>query len=96
MQHDLFGSGHDLDLRSNFEIDFSRSNYTSVKADFHEKHDGIKTSSISFSDKMLLAKTFFLILSFFKFYDLWSEIFCSEVKSDDLLAIENFKRNRKP
>ena len=59
MQHDLFGSGHDLDLRSNFEIDLSRSNYTSFKSAFHEKHDGIKTSSISFLDKILLAKPLF-------------------------------------
>ena len=35
-------------------------------------------------------------MNFFNFDDLWSENFCSEVKSDDILAIENFKRNRKP
>ena len=23
MHHDMFGSGHDLDLRSNFKLDFS-------------------------------------------------------------------------
>ena len=32
MQHDLFGSGHDLDLRSNFIFDFSESYYTSFDA----------------------------------------------------------------
>ena len=29
MQHDLFQSGHDLDMRSNFQNDLSRSNYSS-------------------------------------------------------------------
>ena len=32
MQHDLFGSGHDLDPRSNFIFDFSGSYYTSFDA----------------------------------------------------------------
>ena len=32
MQHDLFGSGHDLDLRSNFILKFSVSYYTSFDA----------------------------------------------------------------
>ena len=29
MQHELFGSDHDLDLRSNFIFEFSGSYYTS-------------------------------------------------------------------
>ena len=32
MQHDMFGSGHDLDLRSNFQPDLSRSFYISFDA----------------------------------------------------------------
>ena len=32
MHHDMFGSGHDLDLRSNFKLDPFRSYYISFDA----------------------------------------------------------------
>ena len=32
MQYDMFGSGHDLDLRSKFKLDLSRSFYISFDA----------------------------------------------------------------
>ena len=34
MQHDLFQSGHDLDLRSNFQHDLLRSNHNSFDASY--------------------------------------------------------------
>ena len=39
MQHDLFGSSHDLDLRSNFQHDLSRSNDNLFYASWREEHD---------------------------------------------------------
>ena len=42
MQNDLFESGHDLDLRSNFQHDLLRSNYISFDAPRQEKHDANK------------------------------------------------------
>ena len=56
MQHDLFGSGHELDLRSNFQNDLSRSNYISFDAARQEKHDDGKTSIVSLLNQKLLQK----------------------------------------
>ena len=39
MQHDLFWSLHDLDLRSNFDLDISRSNHIYFEASLQEEHD---------------------------------------------------------
>ena len=54
MQHDLFGSGHDLDLRSNSQHDFSRSNYISFDASRQEKHDAGKIGIVSLLSQKLL------------------------------------------
>ena len=57
MQHDLFGSGHDLDLRSNFQHDLSRSNYISFDAARQEKHDDAgKINIVSLLSQKLLQK----------------------------------------
>ena len=40
MQHDLFGSGHDLDLRSNFIFKFYGSYYTSFDASWRAEYNG--------------------------------------------------------
>ena len=59
MQHDLFGSGRDLDLRSNFEHDLSRSNYTSFDASKQEKHYAGKINVVSLLNQKLLQKKYF-------------------------------------
>ena len=60
MQHDLFGSGHDLDLRSNFQHDLSRrSNYISFDAAQQEKHDAGKSNVVSLLRQKLLQKNVF-------------------------------------
>ena len=56
MQHDLFGSGHDLDLRSNFQHDFSRSKYISFNAPRQEKHAADKINVVSLLSQKLLQK----------------------------------------
>ena len=53
MQHDLFGSGHDLDLRSNFQYDLSRSNYISLDASRKEKHDAGKINVVALLSQQL-------------------------------------------
>ena len=59
MQHDLFGSGHDLDLRSNSEHDFLRSNYISFDASRQEKHDAGKINVVALLSQKLLQKNHF-------------------------------------
>ena len=39
MQHELFRSGHDLDLRSNFQHNLLRSNNSSFVASRQKEHD---------------------------------------------------------
>ena len=56
MQHDLFGSGQDLNLRSNFQLDFSMSNYISFDASRQEKHDAGKINVVSLLSQKLLQK----------------------------------------
>ena len=53
MQHDLFG---DLDLRSNFQHDLSRSNYISFNAAWQEKHDTGKRNVVALLSQKLLQK----------------------------------------
>ena len=60
MQHDLFRSGHDLDLRSNFQRDLSRSTYISFDASRQEKHDAGKMNVVSLLSQKLLQKNLFL------------------------------------
>ena len=65
MQHDLFGSGHDLDLRSNFQRDLSRSTYISYR---QEKHDAGKMNVVSLlSQKYSQKKRLFEKQSFLEF-----------------------------
>ena len=56
MQHDLFGSGHDLDLRSNFQHDLSRSNYISFDAARQEKHDAGKNKYCAFTESKVITE----------------------------------------
>ena len=56
MQHDPFRSGHDLDLRSKFQHDLSRSNYISFDAARQYKHDASKINIVSSLSQKLLQK----------------------------------------
>ena len=47
MQHELFWSLRDLDLRSNFYLDLSRSNHMSFEASLREKHGDAIADSLS-------------------------------------------------
>ena len=59
MQHDLFRSGHDLDLRSNFQDDLLMSNYISFDASRQEKHDAGKINVVALLSQKLLQKNYF-------------------------------------
>ena len=59
MQHDPFRSGHDLDLRSNFQVDLSRSNYSSFDASWREEHDAGKSKLVQGLGQKLLQKNCF-------------------------------------
>ena len=48
ISYDLFGSGHDLDLRSNFKFDLFRSNYISFDASQRDTHDGVQIISLPY------------------------------------------------
>ena len=70
MQHNLFGSGHDLDVRANFQHDISRLNYISFDAPRQDKHDAGKINVVSVLSQKLLQEFFFA-----KNGNFWS--FCS-------------------
>ena len=53
MQHDLFGSGHDLDLRSNFIYEFSGLYYTSFDASWGAEYNGDKIIDVDIRNSML-------------------------------------------
>ena len=60
VQHYLFRTGHDLDLRSNFQNDLLRSNYSSLDASSQDNHNAGKMYVMSLlSLKLLQKKTFF-------------------------------------
>ena len=59
MQHKLFRSLHDLDLRSNFDLNFSRSNYISFEASLREKHDGAIADALAWLVQKLFVKKYF-------------------------------------
>ena len=59
MQYDLLRSLRDLDLRSNFEVDLSRSNYICFDSSRQDKHDGAHIFALSFIPQKLFAKNDF-------------------------------------
>ena len=59
MQHDLFKSGHDLDLESYFGIDFSRSRYISFDAARREIDAAVIIVLLSFLSRKLLLENYF-------------------------------------
>ena len=68
-----------LDLRSNFDPDLSRSNYTWFDAPWRDKHDGIKIVALPLKLKILLSKNRF---GKFWIFDPWWRQFWSEPKND--------------
>ena len=68
-----------LDLRSNFELDLSRSNYRWFDAPWWDKHDGINIVALSLTLKILSTKN-----RFGKFwnFDPWWPQFGPEPKND--------------
>ena len=68
-----------LDLRSNFDLELSRSNYTWFDAPWRDKHDGIKIVALPLQLKILSSKNRFG--KFWKF-DPWWPQFWPEPKND--------------
>ena len=68
-----------LDLRSNFDLDLSRSNYTLFDAPWRDKHDGIKIVALASTLKILSSKN-----RFGKFwnFDPWWPQFWPEPRND--------------
>ena len=84
MMYNLTSLGHRvtlpwLDLRSNFDLDLSRSNYTWFDAPWRDKHDGIKIVALPLKLKLLSSKN-----RFGKFwnFDPWWPQFWPEPKND--------------
>ena len=55
-KYDLFGPLRDIDLRSNFDLNFSRSNYISFEASLREKHDDVIADFLSLLVQKLFMK----------------------------------------
>ena len=70
MQHDLFQTGHDLNLESNFQHDLLRSNYSSFDASRQEEHDAGKMNVVSLLSQKLLPEAFSK-KRFFRVFALW-------------------------
>ena len=60
IRNDLFQTYHDLDLRSNFQIDLLRSSYISFEPAWWEKYNGAKILTLASIDKAWWAKAHFL------------------------------------
>ena len=58
ISYDLFGSGHDLDLRSNFKFDLFRLNYISFDASPRDTHDGVQIISLPYFNSSYCRKRF--------------------------------------
>ena len=66
------GSSRNFDLRSNLDLDLSRSCYTCLDASWRGKHDGVKIFALSFqTQKLSLKKLFRSKMPFLTFRDLW-------------------------
>ena len=68
MQRDLFRSGHELDLRSNFQKDPCKINERSFDASHEEEYDVGKMNAVSLlSQKSLQKKNCFAKTAFLEF-----------------------------
>ena len=50
----FYGSGHDVDLRSNFQNDLLGSNFSSFNAPQEEQYDADKINAVSLPSQKLL------------------------------------------
>ena len=57
----------DLDLRSKFEVDLSRSKYTWFDSSRRDKHDGVIIIVVTLKMKKLFTKNYFAQNNFFDF-----------------------------
>ena len=71
MQHDPVHQGHDLDLRSNFQNDVSRSTYSSFDAFRREEYDAGKINVVTVLSQKLLQKTILIKTVIFGVVSLW-------------------------
>ena len=71
MQHDLFRSCHDLDLRSNYGHGLLRSNYNKFDASRQEEHDALNLDFVSLLSQRILPKTCFGKTAIFILFALW-------------------------
>ena len=72
MQHDLFWSLRNLDLRSYFDLYLSRSDHISFEASLREKHDDVIADSLSLLVQSYLWKNISPVTSILTICDLWS------------------------
>ena len=66
MQHDLFRC-YDLDLRSKFQNDLSRSTYKSFDVSRRDEHDAAKSNVMILLSQIYYRKTFFVKTVIFNF-----------------------------
>ena len=86
MQHDIdFDLNLDLDLRSNFDTDLSRSEYILFDAAWREEYDGVNIFQYLVYFKSYWQNTFRKYLVSLIFDDLWSLNRWPEVKSESIL-----------
>ena len=99
MQHDLLGSPLDLDPRSNFEIDPTRSKSITLDAPWRDKHNGAYYIALTFLYKKLSIKLMFAKKSLFwlwwplepKLY-IWGKIWeLFQIREFKLLSIGVFR-----
>ena len=94
MMYNLTYSGHQvtlawLDLRSNFDLKLSRSNYTWFDAPWRDKHDGTKIIALPLKRKILSSKNLF---GKFGNFDPWWPQFWPEPKKWPKLFRNDFSR----
>ena len=82
MQHDLFWSLRDIDLRPNFDLHLSKSNHTSLESSLREKDDDAIADSLSLSIEKLFLKEYFTRNSYFTIFNLWRLNCWTEVTFD--------------
>ena len=80
-----------LDLRSNFDLDLSKSNYTWFDAPWRDKHDGIKIVALPLKLKIFHPKPFWFFLEFWPLVTsilTWAKKWMKWFRNDFSLAFE--------
>ena len=83
-----------LDLRSNFDLDLSRSYYTWFDAPWRGKHDGIKIVALPLKLKILSSKNHFG--KFWNFDPWWPQFWPEPKKMTDMISKWFFASFRTP